>query len=177
MHFLFTLYSRWQPFKTAEMPMRQSKRRSCGGRYCHRCVNLKFQTNSWVCFICSLIGSIKFVADACFFCGICLGRVSELIFIQCKDCLWMLSRWNLSWKRLVLMWGHVGYMLSVWCLMPCSSCDSCPHRVHILLMLIKGCKTVLTPGKFSDQTICLSCTGATIPCLMQIHRIALAFRS
>ena len=143
MRFLFISYSGWQPFKTAEMPMCQSKRRSSGSYNYPRCVNFKFQRNSWVCFICSLIGSITFVVDACFFCGVCLGGVSELIFIRCKNCLWTLSGWNLSWKGLVLMWGHVGYMLSVWFLMPCSFCDSCPQKVHILLMLINGCRTVL----------------------------------
>ena len=110
----------------------------------------KFQRNSWVCFICSLVVNIKFVADACFFFGICFEGVCELILIQCKYCLWTLSGWNLSWKVLVLMWGHVAYMLSVWCLMLCSFCGSCPHRVHILPMLANGWQTLLTQGKFSD---------------------------
>ena len=50
-----------------------------------------------------------------FFGGICLGGVSELVFIHCKDCLWTLSGWKLSWKGLVLVWWHAGYMLFVWC--------------------------------------------------------------
>ena len=81
-------------------------------------------------------------------------EVSELVFIHCKNCLWTLSGWNLSWKGLLLKWGHVGYVLSVWYLITCSFCDNCPHRVHILLMLINGCKTLFTQGKFSIRYVC-----------------------
>ena len=38
-----------------------------------------------MCFICSLVVNIKFVADACFFCGMCFEGVYELILIHCKD--------------------------------------------------------------------------------------------
>ena len=112
MRLLFISCSGWQPFKTAEMPMRQSTRGSFGGCHCHRWVNVKCQRNSWMSFICLLIRSIIFVADACFLYGVCFGGVYELILIHYEDCLWTCL--DGIWAERGCYWS--GDMLDMCCL-------------------------------------------------------------